>query len=200
MTHPLILRQFLNIIVLIPLIVYQVNSKNTPWQYFINSDFTDTITQTSQPSFGKEVVLPINVDDPLDEIATAFFNTIDTILKSRLKNLHGANYVYHAHHTGRNTEYFNQTNQEFKGWIALASGTGLTIQWEGDLEACTVIKDTSSHSNQECTFDNIVVAESACGFSVLNSNQRKIADFDQNYEKDADSAKRNSIIVELSKC
>ena len=54
----------------------------------------------------------------------------------------------------RNTEYFNQTNQEFKGWIALASGTGLTIQWEGDLEACTVIKDTSSHSNQECTFDN----------------------------------------------
>ena len=126
-------------------------STTVAWQYSVDPAFTDAITETSQPSFGKEVVLPINVDDPTDIVATNFFNTIDTLLRSRLRNHHGADYVYHAHHTGKDTEYYTQTGQDKKGWIALASGTGVTLQWEGDLEACNVIKDTSGHSNVECT-------------------------------------------------
>ena len=131
-------------------------SKTSPWQYSIDPDFTDIITESRQPSFGKEVVVPINVEESSDAAAVTFFQTIDNLLRSRLSSHHSANYVYHAHHSGANTEYYTQTTgQDKKGWIGLVSGTSVSLQWEGDLEACNAIKDTSGHSNQECTEKNL---------------------------------------------
>lgn len=121
-------------------------------------------------STGEEVIIPINVHDPTDKIATTFFNTTNHYIRQDFSSWHdgayGASfgaiagpYVYEAHYRGRETEYYNSVQSaNFKpqakaGWNAIASDTGLQITWEGDLEACTNIEPTAQHSNQECTFD-----------------------------------------------
>jgi len=109
---------------------------------------------------GSEQVLPLDVHDPGNTPAKNIFNTIDHYLKQSSRSLHpNANYVYEAHHVGRDTTYFTYEDEQLnkKGWNAIALdesvGGGMYITWEGDLSACTNIRKTAKHSNQECTFD-----------------------------------------------
>lgn len=143
-----------------------------PWNVDVKGAATTVFSGTNSEymSTGEEIIIPINVHDPTDTVAWTFFNTTNYYINKDFNSWHNGSYgsefptiqgdyVFEAHYRGRETAYYNpQVSSNFKaqakaGWNAIASDTGLQITWEGDLEACTNIKPTADHSNQECTFD-----------------------------------------------
>lgn len=149
--------------------------EGVPWNVDVHGSATTVFDPTSSNkgymSTGEEVIIPIDVHDPNDVVASTFFDTTNYYINKDFNSWHNGSYgssfgavagpyIYEAHYRGKETAYYNPTispnfhPQAKAGWNAIASDTGLQITWEGDLEACTNIRPTQTWtSNQECTFD-----------------------------------------------